>query len=139
MFQEFFNDTKITVTGLNPVTTYRFQISAENGVSDLVGEESKYVEMTVSTEASVASIVTNFRVISVKSSQVTLAWEAAPPMSNEASDEIETYEVILLLIFEIAGALLTSSFLFLFLRLNILFVTTMAMPRLSLLKRHRSM
>lgn len=58
-----------------------------------MGEQSKYAEITVSTEASVASTVTNVKVISVKSSQVELGWEAVSPMSNEATEEIETYEV----------------------------------------------
>lgn len=58
---DFFNDTKMTLTGLNPVTTYRFQVFAENGVSDVVGESSKYAEITVSTEASVTSVVTNVK------------------------------------------------------------------------------
>ncbi|KAL0277038.1 UNVERIFIED_CONTAM: hypothetical protein PYX00_004461 [Menopon gallinae] len=88
---DFFNDTKITLTGLNPVTTYRFQVFAENGVSDLIGEQSKYTEITVSTKASVVSVVSNVRVISVKSSQVVLAWDAPSPTSE--TDEIETYEV----------------------------------------------
>lgn len=31
--------------------------------------------------------------ISVKSSEVVLSWEASPPMTNEATDEVESYEV----------------------------------------------
>lgn len=66
---------------------------AENGVSDLVGEQSKYAEITVSTEASVASTVANVTVTKVKSSQIDLSWEVISPMSNEATEEIENYEV----------------------------------------------
>lgn len=63
-----FNDTKVTITGLNPVTTYRFQVFAENGITELAGE-SDYVDITVTTEASVPSSVINVRVTSVKSTK----------------------------------------------------------------------
>lgn len=49
--QASFNDTKVTISGLNPVTTYRFQVFAENGVSAFTGP-SEYVDITVTTEAS---------------------------------------------------------------------------------------
>ncbi|XP_069702936.1 ephrin type-B receptor 2 isoform X1 [Periplaneta americana] len=89
-----FNETKVTITGLNPVTTYRFQVFAENGITDLAGE-SDYIDITVTTEASVPSSVTNVRVTSVKSTEMSLAWDS--PLTNEAadteSDIVETYEV----------------------------------------------
>lgn len=43
------------------MTSYKFQIFAENGVSDLIGEKSKFTEITVSTEASTVSIVNNVK------------------------------------------------------------------------------
>lgn len=43
------------------MTTYKFQVFAENGVSDLVGEKSQYTEITVSTEATVVSTVINVK------------------------------------------------------------------------------
>lgn len=48
--QDAFNETKVTITGLNPYTTYRFMVYAENGVSG--HELSQYQEITVTTESS---------------------------------------------------------------------------------------
>jgi len=48
--QEAFNETKVTISGLNPLTTYRFVIYAKNGVSG--HEESQYQEITLTTESS---------------------------------------------------------------------------------------
>jgi ephrin-B len=48
--QENFNDTKVAVSGLNPVTTYRFLVFAENGVSGY--DSSQFIDITVTTEAS---------------------------------------------------------------------------------------
>lgn len=54
-----------------------------------------YADITVTTEASVTSTVTNIRVTSVKSTEISLAWDA--PSVNDGSDIendlIETYEV----------------------------------------------
>lgn len=96
---ETFNDTRITITGLNAVTTYRFQIFAENGVSHLqTRNPPEYADIVVTTEASVASSITNIRVTSVKSTEISLAWD--PPSSGgdggaEGDNEnvVETYEV----------------------------------------------
>lgn len=49
--QERFNATQVTISGLNPVTTYRFQVFAENGVSKQA-PEAQYLDITVTTEAS---------------------------------------------------------------------------------------
>jgi Eph receptor B1 len=55
LFQETFNDTRVTISGLNAVTTYRFQIFAENGVSFMRSKQSpEYADVTVTTEALVA-------------------------------------------------------------------------------------
>jgi len=48
--QENFNDTKVAISGLNPVTTYRFLVFAENGVSGY--DSSQFIDITVTTEAS---------------------------------------------------------------------------------------
>ncbi|XP_023310193.1 ephrin type-B receptor 1-B isoform X1 [Anoplophora glabripennis] len=93
---ETFNDTRITISGLNSVTTYRFQIFAENGVSHLQLKSSpEYADIVVTTEALVASSITNIRVLSVKSTEITLAWDA--PTTGDGSeienDMVETYEV----------------------------------------------
>jgi Eph receptor B1 len=88
--QETFNDTRVTISGLNPVTTYRFQVFAENGVTAQAGEKD-YADITVTTEASVPSSVANVRVTSVKSTEVSLAWDA--PEDDLA--DIEMFEVSL--------------------------------------------
>lgn len=95
-FQETFNDTKITISGLNAVTTYRFQIFAENGVTHLsTKSQPEYADIVVTTEESIASSVTNVRVISVKSTEISLVWDA--PSFGEGADVendlVETYEV----------------------------------------------
>ncbi|XP_076066161.1 eph receptor tyrosine kinase isoform X4 [Oratosquilla oratoria] len=98
MAEDSYNATQVTISGLNPVTTYRFQVFAENGVSDQA-RDPQYADITVTTEASgnmivgadaeVPSMVSNVRVTSVKSTEISLAWEApSDPLS-----EIEMYEV----------------------------------------------
>lgn len=55
----------------------------------------EFADVTVTTEASVTSTVTNIRVISVKSTEISLSWDA--PSSNDGldidNDLIESYEV----------------------------------------------
>jgi Eph receptor B1 len=87
--QETFNETHVTISGLNPVTTYRFEVFAENGVTAQVNGEKDYADITVTTEASVPSSVANVRVTSVKSSEVNLAWNAP----DDDIDDIEMFEV----------------------------------------------
>lgn len=54
-----------------------------------------FADIVVTTEASVASSITNIRITSVKSTEMTLEWDA--PSINDASDIenelVETYEV----------------------------------------------
>ncbi|XP_050316258.1 ephrin type-B receptor 2 isoform X3 [Anthonomus grandis grandis] len=88
-----FNETRIHISGLNAVTTYRFQIFAENGVSHLTMNNPEYADVVVTTEASVASSITNIRVTSVKSTEITLAWDAPITDGDLESDQVETYEV----------------------------------------------
>lgn len=81
----------MTITGLNAVTTYRFQVFAENGVSHFKGN-SEYADIVVTTEASVASSIPNVRVLSVKSTEISLAWE--PPAIDEVENGlVEGYEI----------------------------------------------
>ncbi|KAF5284139.1 hypothetical protein FQR65_LT00139 [Abscondita terminalis] len=90
---ETFNDTKVTVTGLNAVTTYRFQIFAENGVSHLsIKGSPEYSDIVVTTEASVASSIPNVRITSVKSTEISLSWDA-PSIDDVENGIIESYEV----------------------------------------------
>lgn len=84
------NDTKITITGLNAVTTYRFQVFAENGVSAMAGK-SEYVDITVTTDASVPSPVTNVVISSVKYSELGVSWDQ--PTGSGDGDSVEKYEV----------------------------------------------
>ena len=91
LFQGPFNDTKVTISGLNPVTTYRFQVFADNGVSEQVAAaEHQYIDIAVTTEASVPSSVSNVRVINVRSTELTLRWDAP---DDPYTGEIEMYEV----------------------------------------------
>ncbi|XP_066144115.1 ephrin type-A receptor 4-A isoform X2 [Euwallacea fornicatus] len=91
---ELFNETRIHISGLNAVTTYRFQILAENGVSHMsLKPSAEYADVVVTTEASVASSITNIRVTSVKSTEITLAWDAPITDGDSESDQVETYEV----------------------------------------------
>ncbi|KAF4525499.1 hypothetical protein B566_EDAN002358, partial [Ephemera danica] len=85
---ETFNETRATISGLNPVTTYRFQVFAENGVTSQAGE-SDYADIVVTTEASVPSSVINVRVTSVKSTVIALAWDAP----EDDMPDIEMFEV----------------------------------------------
>lgn len=48
--QEGFNETKVTISGLNPITTYHFLVYAENGVSG--HDLSQFVEIAVTTQSS---------------------------------------------------------------------------------------
>lgn len=55
----------------------------------------EYADIVVTTEALVASSITNIRVLSVKSTEITLTWDA--PTTGDGSeienDLVETYEV----------------------------------------------
>lgn len=91
---ESFDETKVTISGLSPVTTYRFQVFSLNGVSSVAGVEGEFVDITVTTEASVTSaMVHNVRVTAVKAAEVSLTWD--PPISPDPDSEVlvETYEV----------------------------------------------
>lgn len=59
-------------------------------------QSPEYADITVTTEALVASSITNVRVTSVMSSEITLAWDA--PISTDIgndleNDLVETFEV----------------------------------------------
>lgn len=59
-------------------------------------KQPEFADITVTTEASVVSSITKVRVTSVKSSEITLTWEA-PTLNDgggtDGDNEIETYEV----------------------------------------------
>ncbi|XP_077509565.1 eph receptor tyrosine kinase isoform X8 [Amblyomma americanum] len=82
-----FNETSVTITGLRPVTPYRFQVYAENGVSGF--DKGHYADITVKTDASVQSVISNVRAKAIKSTEVLLAWDAP----QDPFPEIDRYEV----------------------------------------------
>ena len=89
MFQETFNDTKVTISGLNAVTTYRFRVIAENGVSGQITEaERQFDEIIVTTEASVPSSVSNVKVSQSRPTELVLKWDAP-----DDAYEVDMYEV----------------------------------------------
>lgn len=73
------------------MTTYRFQVFAQNGVS-LLTQKKEYVDITVTTEASVPSLVSNVRITSVKSSELSISWDAPVIEVGGDSDLVERYE-----------------------------------------------
>lgn len=82
------------ITGLNAVTTYRFQVFAENGVSHMSSNSPKFADIVVTTEAAVPNSINNVRVTSVKSTEITLAWDAPSNYDGDVeNDSVETYEV----------------------------------------------
>lgn len=83
-----FNDTRITISGLNPVSHYNFKVHAINGVSELAGEP-EYVEITVTTDASVPGSISNVRVGSITATEISLQWEAP----EDPFHELERFEI----------------------------------------------
>ncbi|XP_044741715.1 ephrin type-B receptor 1-B isoform X2 [Chrysoperla carnea] len=82
---ETFNDTRVTISGLSAVTTYRLQVFAENPVSKMSQNPPEYTDITVTTEQSVHSLVSNVRVIAVKATEIVIAWD--PPLSSTSGDD----------------------------------------------------
>lgn len=52
----------------------------------------EYVDITVTTEASVPSLVNNVRITSVKSSELSISWDAPIGDIGDNSDLVERYE-----------------------------------------------
>ncbi|XP_063705938.1 ephrin type-B receptor 1-B isoform X3 [Culicoides brevitarsis] len=112
---ETFNDTKLTLTNLDPMSTYTVQIHAQNGVSvelnpdtgtpvdsvttetpfargtDPASDEikSEFAEIIFTTESTVQSTVYNLKVQAITSKEVDLMWDK--PMHSDSP--IEFYEV----------------------------------------------
>lgn len=76
---------------MNAVTTYRFQVFAENGVSSLAGR-SEYIDITVTTDATVPSLVSNVRINNIKSTELSINWDAPLTDMSGISDTVEKYE-----------------------------------------------
>ena len=51
-FQTGLNSTRVSVSGLSPVTTYTFSISSQNGVSAVSPAEDEHADIEVTTQAS---------------------------------------------------------------------------------------
>lgn len=65
-------------------------------MSDVTGEGGDFVDITVTTEASVMSAsVTNLRTTAVKASEITLTWDPpfTPDVDSDSANHVEMYEV----------------------------------------------
>lgn len=91
---ETFNDTRVTISGLSAVTTYRLQVFAENPVSKMSRNPPEFTDITVTTEQSVHSLVSNVRVLTVKATEIVIAWDP-PSMGDDAQNDVDIvdYEV----------------------------------------------
>lgn len=113
---DVFNETKLTLTNLEPVTTYTVQIHSLNGPSYSLmnnlnlnsssggaeGTESplkrngygvdmktEFAEMTFTTESAILSTVFNVKIVTITSKEVELVWDK--PVHSDSP--IEYYEV----------------------------------------------
>jgi len=86
--KERFNESEITISGLNPVSQYHFKVYAENGVTAKAGEP-EFVEIVVTTEASVPSKVHNVKVVAATATEISIAWDSP----DDPFNELEMYEV----------------------------------------------
>ncbi|XP_034670476.1 ephrin type-B receptor 1-B isoform X2 [Drosophila subobscura] len=114
-----FNETKITLTNLDPVTTYTVQIHSTNGISYLVDSilhsnettanseiafanastasnpldlneiKTEHAEIIFTTESALLSTVFNLRILAITSKDADLEWDK--PLQNDAP--LEFYEV----------------------------------------------
>jgi len=64
------------------VSQYNFKVFAENGVTIKAGEP-EYLEIAVTTEASVPSSVTNVKAVAATATEVVLTW--TPPTTRSTS------------------------------------------------------
>lgn len=111
---DVFNETKLTLTNLDPVTTYTVQVHSLNGpayslmnninhnASGSEGTESplkrsgygvdmktEYAEITFTTESAILSTVFNVKIVTITSKEVELVWDKP----NHSESPIEYYEV----------------------------------------------
>lgn len=89
---ERFNDTRITISGLSPVSHYHFKVYAENGVTNLAGDP-EHVELDINTQDmvqySVPSMIRNVRAVSSKATEISLMWDAP----DDPFSDLETFEI----------------------------------------------
>lgn len=112
---DVFNETKLTLTNLEPVTTYTLQIHSLNGPSYSLmnslsynasshaeGTESplkrsgygvdmktEFAEITFTTESAILSTVFNVKIVTITSKEVELVWDK--PVHSDSP--VEYYEV----------------------------------------------
>jgi Eph receptor B1 len=111
---DVFNETKLTLTNLEPVTTYTIQVHSLNGpayslvnglsanTSSAEGTESplkrqgfgnemktEFAEITFTTESAIQSTVFNIKIVTITSKEVELMWEKP----SHSDSPIEFYEV----------------------------------------------
>lgn len=113
---DVFNETKLTLTNLEPVTTYAVQVHSLNGPayslinslslngSTIVAEgtespmkrsgygvdmKTEFAEITFTTESAILSTVFNVKIVSTTSKEVELIWDK--PVHSDSP--IEYYEV----------------------------------------------
>ena len=83
------SQASVTITNLQPGSTYKFRVLAVNGVSGLSVANDNYDEITAfSDRQSSGALVTNLKVVSVKPHQVRLSWD--PPRDQL---DVDVYEV----------------------------------------------
>ncbi|XP_022665650.1 ephrin type-B receptor 1-B-like isoform X2 [Varroa destructor] len=91
--QSGFNETRVTVSGLSPVTRYRFEVFAENGVTPVAGEELRKAEILVRTEPSVAFVIKKVFARPVRINEIMLNWDPPKSASSSTDTTIERYEI----------------------------------------------
>ncbi|XP_026681461.1 ephrin type-A receptor 5 [Diaphorina citri] len=88
---EEFNETKITISGLSPVTTYTFKVLSENGVSSLASSGSGIAGREfVDISVTTEASITSASVNNVRVTAVKsseVGLSWDPPLNNDASDE----------------------------------------------------
>ncbi|XP_064643190.1 ephrin type-B receptor 1-B-like isoform X2 [Lineus longissimus] len=84
-----FNQTSVTIEGLDPSTSYTFAIYARNGISAESGSDMDHFVMTkITTDAAVPSKVEGVEVLDKGLSHITLAWRKPNDKFN-----VDQYEV----------------------------------------------
>jgi Eph receptor B1 len=111
---DVFNETKLTLTNLEPVTTYTIQIHSLNGpsyslvnsfnvnLSAAEGTESplkrngygsdmktEFAEMSFTTESAIQSTIFNVKIVTITSKEVELMWDKP----SHSDSPLEFYEV----------------------------------------------
>ncbi|XP_037089699.1 ephrin type-A receptor 4-like [Pollicipes pollicipes] len=82
------NGTRVTVSGLSPVTSYQFRVHSRNGVSPVAAGEDGHVAVGLTTQASVPFMVSEVRVALVRPSEAVLSW--LPPADSR--EQVLKYE-----------------------------------------------